>query len=119
MARFRRQVAKLATSLRRPVLLAPGTPDQPQVIVAKTADHLPLHRQEKIFERHGVDISRKTMGGWLAQCADLLHPLYGFLKDVLFQSKVIGTDVTSVKVLEVKLPFACIERIWPFGAREN
>ena len=32
-----------------------------QVIVAKTADHLPLHRQEKIFERHGVDISRKTM----------------------------------------------------------
>ena len=45
-----------------------------QVIVAKTADHLPLHRQEKVFERHGVDISRKTMGGWLAQCADLLHP---------------------------------------------
>src|ERR1051326_3355058 len=33
-----------------------------QVIVAKVADHLPLYRQEKIFERHGVDISRKTMG---------------------------------------------------------
>src|ERR1035441_8960500 len=47
MARFRRQVAKLATSLRRPVLLAPGTPDRSEVIVAKTADHLPLHRQEK------------------------------------------------------------------------
>ena len=43
-----------------------------QVIVAKIADHLPLHRQEKIFERHGVDISRKTMCGWMAQCADLL-----------------------------------------------
>ena len=48
-----------------------------QVIVAKTADHLPLHRQEKIFARHGVEISRKTMCGWLAQCADLLKPLYG------------------------------------------
>ncbi len=35
-----------------------------QVIVAKYADHQPLHRQEKIFERHGVEISRKTMGGW-------------------------------------------------------
>jgi transposase len=34
-----------------------------QVIVAKTADHLPLHRQQKIFQRHGVDISRKTMDG--------------------------------------------------------
>jgi transposase len=71
-----------------------------QVMVAKTADHLPLHRQEKIFQRHGVDISRKTMGGWLAQCAGLLQPLYGSLKEVLFQSKVIGTDDTSVKVLE-------------------
>jgi len=85
-----------------------------QVIVAKTADHLPLHRQEKIFERHGVDISRKTMGGWLAQCADLLKPLYGSMKEVLFQSKVIGTDDTSVKVLDVKLPFARLGRIWPY-----
>ena len=85
-----------------------------QVIVAKTVDHLPLHRQEKIFERHGVDISRKTMGGWLAQCAHLLQPLYASAKEVLFQSKVIGTDDTSVKVLDVKLPFARTGRIWPY-----
>src|ERR1022692_4960292 len=91
-----------------------------QVIVAKTADHLPLHRQEKIFARHGVDISRKTMGGWLAQCADLLNPLYGSLKEVLFQSKVIGTDDTGVKVLDVKLPFAPTGRIWPYcGDQEH
>lgn len=85
-----------------------------QVIVAKTVDHLPLNRQEKIFERHGVDISRKTMCGWMAQCADLLKPVYGSLKEVLFQSKVIGTDDTSVKVLDVKLPFARTGRIWPY-----
>jgi transposase len=85
-----------------------------QVIVAKTADHLPLHRQEKIFERHGVDISRKTMCGWLAQSADLLKPLYASAKEVLFQSKVIGTDDTSVKVLDEKLPFARTGRIWPY-----
>ena len=91
-----------------------------QVIVAKTADHLPLHRQEKIFERHGVDISRKTMGGWLAQSADLLKPLYGSLKEVLFQSKVIGTDDTGVKVLDVALPFARTGRIWPYcGDQEH
>jgi transposase len=90
-----------------------------QVIVAKTADHLPLHRQEKIFARHGVDISRKTMGGWLAQCADLLKPLYGSMKEVLFQSKVIGTDDTSVKVLDVKLPFARTGRIWPYCGDSN
>lgn len=85
-----------------------------QVIVAKTADHLPLNRQEKIFERHGADISRKTMCGWLAQCADLLKPLYGKAKGVLFESKVIGTDDTGVKVLDEKLPFARTGRIWPY-----
>jgi transposase len=46
-----------------------------QVIVAKWADHPPLRRQEKMFARHGIDISRKTMGGWMAQCAELLDPL--------------------------------------------
>jgi transposase len=91
-----------------------------QVIVAKVADHLPLHRQEKIFERHGVELSRQTMGGWLAQCADLLKPLYGAAKEVLFQSKVIGTDDTGVKVLDAKLPFARTGRIWPYyGDRDH
>jgi len=85
-----------------------------QVIVAKTADHLPLNRQEKIFERHGADISRKTMCGWLAQCAGLLKPLYGKAKEVLFESKVIGTDDTGVKVLDEKLPFTRTGRIWPY-----
>jgi len=85
-----------------------------QVIVAKTADHLPLHRQEKIFQRHGADISRKTMCGWMAQCGDLLGPLYGAAKAVLFQSKTIGTDDTGVKVLDEKLPFARTGRIWPY-----
>ena len=91
-----------------------------QVIVAKTADHLPLHRQEKMFQRHGVEISRKTMGGWLAQSAALLDLLYGSLTQVLFQSKVIGTDDTGVKVLDAKLPFARTGRIWPYhGDKEH
>jgi transposase len=83
------------------------------------ADHVPLHRQEQIFERHGVEISRKTMGGWMAQCADLLNPLYESAK-VLFESKVIGTDDTGVRVLDPKLPFARTGRIWPYyGDREH
>jgi transposase len=91
-----------------------------EVIVAKTADHVPLHRQEKIFERHGVEISRKTMGGWMGQVADLMKPLYGSAKEVLFQSKVIGTDDTGVKVLDEKLPYARTGRIWPYrGDQEH
>jgi len=77
-----------------------------QVIVSKYADHQPLHRQEKIFQRQGVQISRKTMGGWLPLVAGLLEPLYQTAKKILFESKVIGTDDTGVKVLDRKLPFA-------------
>ena len=45
------------------------------------------------------------MGGWMAQCAELLGPLYQASKKELFGSKVIGTDDTSVKVLEfLRLP---------------
>jgi len=54
------------------------------------------------------------MCGWMAQCADLLEPLYVSLKEVLFQSKVIGTDDTGVKVLDIKLPFARTGCIWPY-----
>jgi transposase len=85
-----------------------------QVAVGKFVDHLPLHRQEKIFERHRAEISRKTMCGWLAECAVLLRPLYDALKKALFESKVIGTDDTGVKVLDEKLPFARTGRIWPY-----
>lgn len=85
-----------------------------QVIVSKFADHLPLHRQEKIFARHGVEISRKTMGGWLPPVTGLLDPLYRAAKRVLFASKVIGTDDTGVKVLDPKLSFARTGRIWPY-----
>ena len=85
-----------------------------QVIVSKYADHLPLHRQEKMFERNGVEISRKTMGGWLPAVAELLDPLYGAAKKMLFGSKVIGTDDTGVKVLDRNLPFARTGRIWPY-----
>jgi transposase len=91
-----------------------------EVIVAKCADHLPLHRQQQIWARHGVEISRQTMCGWMAQRAGLLKPLYAAAKEVLFESKVIGADDTSVKVLDEKLPFARTGRMWPYcGDRDH
>ena len=61
-----------------------------------------------------MEISRKTMGGWLPAVAELLEPLYQAGKKVLFESKVIGTDDTGGKVLDPKLSFARTGRIWPY-----
>ena len=91
-----------------------------QVIVAKYADHLPLHRQTKMFARHGVELSDQTLCGWVAQCATLLEPLYERLKRFVLASKVVGTDDTPVKVLDRKLPQARKGRIWPYlGDRDH
>ena len=45
------------------------------VAVSKYADHLPLYRQEGIFKRFGVELSRSTMCDWMAAAADLLEPI--------------------------------------------
>src|ERR1700689_3900678 len=91
-----------------------------QVIVAKFADHLPLHRQAKMFARHGVELADQTLCDWMAQCALLLEPLYQRLRRHVLSSMVVGTDDTPVKVLDRKLPQARKGRIWPnVGDRDH
>jgi len=91
-----------------------------QLIVAKWADHLPLHRQARMFRRHGIELADQTLCGWMAQCAALLEPLYEQLKRHVLKSKVVGTDDTPVKVLDCKLGQARKGRIWPYvGDRDH
>lgn len=71
-----------------------------QVIVSKYADHLPLHRQERIFERHGLTLDRSTMCGWVAACALLLAPLYPLMQTRVRQSRVLHSDDTGLPVLD-------------------
>src|SRR5207244_11771774 len=54
----------------------PGSGLLAHIIVSKYFDHLPLYRQEKIFERQGVLLARSTTCDWMAACAQLLRPLY-------------------------------------------
>lgn len=85
-----------------------------QVAVSKYADHCPLHRQEVIFQRQGVNISRKTMGGWMRQTAELLEPLYERMKALALGSKVVQTDDTPVPVQDPELPKTRTGRIWTY-----
>jgi transposase len=78
----------------------PGPGLLAQVIVSKYTDHLPLHRQQRIFARHGVEIPRSTSCDWLAACAELLRPLYDTMVSLALQSKWMHTDDTLVKNLD-------------------
>jgi hypothetical protein len=72
------------------------------IVTSKFADHLPLYRQSVILKRHGFDVSRSTLGDWVAQVADKLKPLYLAMKADVLKSKVIHSDDTTVPVLEGK-----------------
>jgi transposase len=95
-------------------VITAGKPDKPipkrlpgpglmaYVATSKYVDHIPLHRQERIFARHGLEISRSTLCDWTAACAKSLEPLYELMKSRVLQSGALHTDDTPVKVQDPK-----------------
>lgn len=70
-----------------------------QVLVAKYNDHLPLYRQERIFERAGLAIPRSTLAQWVGMCGVQLQPLVDALKKQILQHRVLHADETPVAML--------------------
>lgn len=103
---------------RKPAEAIPGALAAPglmaQVIVCKGTDHLPLHRQEGIFKRQGLRLSRQTMDGWWLQTAEFLRPLYDLAIGVVLASHVVHTDDTSVKVRDAQRKMKHTGRFWPY-----
>lgn len=71
-----------------------------QVLVAKFLDHLPLYRQEAIFERAGHLIARSTLAQWVGECGAQLQPLVNALADELRRHLVLHADETPVAMLK-------------------
>jgi len=84
------------------------------VLVKKYDDHLPLYRQSEILLRHGIDISKQTLGDWVMQCADLLHPIVEAMKPELLSSPKIHTDDTVIPVLEEGRNSTKQGRLWGY-----
>jgi transposase len=113
------------------VVIAPRLPDPIEkglpgpgllahVAVSKYADHLPLHRQEGILRRHGVDLSRSTMCDWMADVGSLLAPIVKEMKRRILLSRVILTDDTPVVVQDPRGKGKKTGRLWVYlGDREN
>lgn len=69
------------------------------ILTGKYADSIPLYRQEKIFERIGVDISRATMANWVIQVAQKCEPLMELFWREIQSGPLINMDETPVQVL--------------------
>lgn len=73
-------------------------------IVSKFDDHLPLYRQEEIFRREGIFLSRQKLASWVITYYDHLLPFAAFFKRQLYESNLISKDETKIQVLDVKGP---------------
>jgi len=72
-----------------------------EVIVKKYEHHLPLYRQEKIFkQQYGVELSRKTMGSWVEQVAELVAPVYRAMREDLVAGSYLQADETPIRCLD-------------------
>jgi transposase len=92
----------------------PGPGLLAQVAVSKYGDHLPLYRQEEIYQRQGVELSRQTMSDWMRQAASLASPLVDLMKQQVLASKAVQTDDTPVPVWDPELPRTRTGRIWTY-----
>ena len=71
------------------------------IIVSKFADHLPLYRQDGIFDREGVTIPRGTQSSWVVQTYEAIRPLEDELKAAVLERDILFTD-DSIIPLQVK-----------------
>lgn len=70
------------------------------VLVSKFEDHLPLHRQEQMLRRIGIDIPRSTLCLWVIRCAELLMPLMSIIRKNIIDYDVAYSDETTIQVLK-------------------
>jgi transposase len=84
----------LDRSLPAPGLLA-------HIVVGKYCDHLPLYRQEQIYQqRHGVHLPRQSLTRWVELASQWLKPIYEHIRTGVMGGGYVQVDETPVDYLE-------------------
>ena len=98
----------IAGGLATPALIA-------QVLVSKYCDHNPLYRQSQIFARHGVDLERSTLAGWVGGACWWLDALHERLARHVFASDHLFADDTPIPVLDPGRRRTKTGRLWVYA----
>jgi len=83
----------LPRSIATPSLLS-------SVLTGKFCDALPFYRQEKIFRRFGLEISRQDMANWTIAVAAKLEILIDLMKAELLAAPFLHCDETYFQVMD-------------------
>lgn len=102
----------LPKSMATPSLVA-------HTIISKYEDHLPLYRQEKIWQRMGIDMPRNTVCGWIMAAAERCMPMRDTLMRSLLSSDYVQTDETPLQVMdEPDRKNTSISYIWVYKTQQ-
>ena len=97
----------IARGMAGPGLLA-------HVLASKYCNHLPLYRQEEIYEREGVGLDRATLADWVGGASSLLQPLVEALRRHVLSAQKVHADDTPVPVLAPGLGKTKLGRLWTY-----
>jgi len=84
------------------------------ILVQKFCNHLPLYRQQRIFERDGMRLSRKTQCDWGLASAGLLEPIVECLMRRIRAGPVLQLDDTPIKCQGGRGQPLFQARLWAF-----
>ena len=93
----------IKAEMPQPIL--PGSLASPSMLAyimdQKYTNSLPLYRQEQMFSRLGIDLSRQTMANWLLAAAEpWLKIIYDRLHEQLLKNDILHADETTLQVLK-------------------
>ena len=70
------------------------------IAVSKYGDHQPLHRQQGIWKRYGIDLPRSTMWDMLQRVDEIAaQPILAQCRKELLEERVLQADETTVPVV--------------------
>ena len=70
------------------------------IAVSKFADGLPLYRQQKIFDRLGIELSRPMLSNWMVKAARSCAGLIDLLRNEIRSGPLINIDESPFQVLK-------------------
>lgn len=69
------------------------------VMAQKYVEAMPLYRQEKHFERLGIEIPRTMLSNWTLKGGEMLEPIYDRMHELLLERDIVHSDETPIQVL--------------------
>lgn len=72
------------------------------IVVKKFDDYLPLYRQQEIYQRMGLYLTRQKMARWLISSFEQMQPLSELFKKEIYSMNLLTKDETKVQVLDFK-----------------